>query len=422
MTCLSNGPLSEFRKNIEAFNPEIVGISCLSSSVFSGALSVASLVKQVDPEVKVCIGGAHPSALPHSCLTQQVLDFVVIGEGEETFVELCHSLAAGSDNLCRIRGLAYKDNGQIVSNERRPFIENLDALPFPARELFPMEKYRTTFFPFGLREHVFGNIITSRGCPYDCLFCSVHTTCGYRWRTRSPRSVVDEIELLVSKYGVKEIFIEDDNMTLSRKRTMEICRNIIDRGIDVKWRCRNGVHISTLNRSLLKQMADAGCYAMAFGIESGDANVLHNIIGKEVSLDMARNVIRWAKGEGIKTEGFFILGHPGEDFRSFQRTIEFATSLPLDVADFFIATPYPGTRLYQLCLEKGYISHIKDWSTFTASQPQIATEAFSAPEVKKWARTGKRQFYLRTSYFLKHLGIVPYAIINLSYFTMRRLI
>lgn len=406
--------LLKVKERIKEFDPDMVGISCLSSSVYQSVLSIASIAKKINPQIKVCVGGAHPSALPYECLDEEVIDFVVLGEGEETFSELCRHLEIGGHDFSKIEGLAYKREGRINVNEKRPPIRDLDKLPFPARDLFPMEKYLTTFFPFGIRKHRFGNIITSRGCPYDCLFCSIHSVWGRLWRSRSPDDVVDELEILVERYKVKEVFIEDDNMTLNYKRAVKICRTIVDRGIDVKWRCRNGIHINTLDKSLLKEMAEAGCYAIAFGIESGDERVLHNIIGKKISLRRVRKVIRWAKEVGIKTEGFFILGHPGENFDTFRRTVEFAKQLPLDTADFFVATPLPGSRLYQLCLQRGYIPEHIDWSDFTVATASITTETFSPEDVENWVKKAKREFYARPRYLLSHLDVIPYTLANPS--------
>jgi magnesium-protoporphyrin IX monomethyl ester (oxidative) cyclase len=385
---------SEIREEVSAWKPDVVGISCLFSSQAHNAHEVARLVKSVDKDITTVFGGAHPSVLPQKTLQDPNVDFVVIGEGELTMLELVNSLG-DTNRYPKILGLAFKRKGEFSLNPPRPFIEDIDTLPFPARHLLPMEEYFRAAAGHGAAERKsrFTSMITSRGCPRNCIFCSIHTVWGHRWRPRSPERVLEEIELLVKDYGVEEIHFEDDNLTLNPKRMEAICDGIMERGLDISWATPNGVDINTLDRDLLKKMKLSGCYWLCFGLEHGDPYFRSKVIGKTISGEHAKNVVRWANELGMWTNGFFIIGLPGETPETVGKTLRFAKELDLDFASFFIATPYPGTRLYELATSEGYIVGEPDWSGYKVLSPTMDIRTMSKAEVASWLKRANREFY-----------------------------
>ncbi|MEM3519594.1 MAG: cobalamin-dependent protein [Candidatus Hadarchaeales archaeon] len=388
-------PQEEIKRRIAGWKPDLVGISCLFSSQAANAHEVAKIVKEVDSEIKTVFGGAHPTVLPEKTLADKNVDFVVMGEGEITLLELVEALEKGQTDFSQVKGLAFKREGRVIMNPPREFIRDLDSLPFPARHLLPMEEYFKAAGGHGAAERKsrFTSVITSRGCPRRCIFCSIHTIWGYAWRPRSPENVLEELEHLVTKYRVEEIHFEDDNLTLDPKRMEKICDGMIERGLDVCWATPNGVHINTLNQNLLKKMRDSGCYWLCFGLEHGDPHFRNNVIGKPISAEHAKKVVGWANELGIWTNGFFIIGLPGETPETVRKSIEFAKWLDLDFASFFIATPYPGTRLYELAKDAGYLESEPDWSSYKVLMPTMDIKTMSKDDLMYWLKRANFEFY-----------------------------
>lgn len=384
---------------ISSYNPDVVGISSMFTSQAECMHQVARLVKVLDPHLVTIVGGAHPSALPKETLEDKNVDFVVIGEGENTMLKLVESLS-NQMPLEKIDGIGFKKNGQIVINAKAGFIENLDEIPFPAWDLLQMEEYaklRAGHGPFILRTPFF-SVITSRGCPGKCIFCSIHSIYGYEWRTRSVENIVDEIETLNSVYGINQIDFEDDNLLLNKGRVEALCDEIIDRKLDIRWSTPNGVAINHIDHNLLMKMKAAGCFSLSFGIESGNEHVRNNIILKPISIKHAQKVVKWCKELNIWTHGFFIFGLPGEDEKTFRETINFAKWLDLDTSSFFIAVPYPGTELLTLCETKGYLGKEFDHNKLRVADASIQTESFSPEDLLVWR---KRGYHELQRYFLK---------------------
>jgi len=383
----------EIEEEISKYRPDVVGISCLFSLQSKNSHKIAEIAKKVDEDTVVVAGGAHPSSVPIDVLQDINIDFCVIGEGELTTLELVKRLEISND-FSDIKGIGYKDKGKTIINPPRPLIAKLDELPLPARHLLPMERYFESrrLHSTIVKHHRCTSVISSRGCPGKCTFCSIHTIWGNKRRARDPKRVVDEIELLVEEYEVKEIYFEDDNLTLNKKRMENICDEIINRDLDICWTTPNGVAINTLDKELLTKMKDSGCYRLQFGIEHGDSEFRNNIIRKPINSDWVKKVVTECKELGIWTHGFFIVGLPGETDMTVKKTVEFAKELDLDTADFFMATPYPGTTLYKNCVESGYISKNIDWSGLTPNNPIIKTEMFTPEDVKRWKEMGYREF------------------------------
>lgn len=385
----------EILDRIKKASPGAVGITSSYAVQFPNVGEVARLVKEWNVNIPVIVGGAHPSSVPDAVLSDRNIDFVVVGEAEETICELI-SVLEKKRSVRSVKGIAYRNaRGEVIRNAPRSFIQNLDSIPFPARHLFHMGKY----FKFNKEHALFSKrkpsttMITSRGCPEKCSFCSVYKVWGRSWRPRSAKNVVDEIQTLVENYGIKEIHFEDDNLTLWKERIIKICDEIIARGLDITWTTPNGIAVNTLDRDVIKKMRKSGCYRIFLGIESGCQEVLDNVIGKNISLERTKEVIGLLNDKGIAVTGFFVLGMPGETIEQMEETIRFACSFDFDRVLFGIATPYPGTLLYEQCVEKGYIES-KDLSKFNPKYALISTPDFSSSDVERIRNRGYAMFQL----------------------------
>jgi len=396
----------EIQEEVRTRKPEIVGVGCPFTCQANNAHKVAEIVKHVDPEIPVVFGGAHPSSVRVETLQDRNVDFLVIGEGEYTFRALVDSLGQGRP-VDRLDGLGFKERDRIKFTPKSQFVENLDELPFPARHLLPMREYLASDKTRRAVETFPGpatTMITSRGCPGRCTFCSIHSVWGYKWRARSPSNVADEVEQLVEEYGIRHILFEDDNISLDKQRMHEICDEIISRRFDISWSTPNGVSIATLDRALLAKMKNSGCHSISLGIESGNEHVLNQIVRKNLSLGIVRKVVKLAREADIQVTGFFVLRMPGETLVTLKETIEFAKSLDLDWAYFFIATPYPGTELYKICKSNGYLNET-DRTKLNPHFPAIETELLSAEDVQKYHRRAYYEFFVHqfTSHPLRYL-------------------
>lgn len=343
---------SEILKRINEFSPKLVGITCQSTLHAKDAIGTAELVKKADKNILVVMGGAHPSSNPTEILKNKNVDIVVIGEGEVTLLEIAQRLES-KKSLNKIIGAFVKSGNKIIKNPGRPFIKDLDTLPFPARHLLPMEIYfremaQNTSYAIRNRPMT---VITSRGCPGDCIYCAVKTVWGRMWRGRSPKNVVDEIESLIRNFGANEIHFIDDSISVDKKRLEGICDEIIKRKLDIKWTTPNGIAIWLLDEKLLNKMKKAGCYRLTFGLESGNFETLNNFIGKHYDYEIAKKIIKYASKIGLWTIGTFIIGFPYEKKQSIEDTINFAIATDLDFAVFYIANPFPGTPMYEIYLK-----------------------------------------------------------------------
>ncbi len=391
----------EIVNRIRDYKPDMVGFSCIFSGQIAGIREIARRVrKEVDPDTVLVAGGTHPSFLPERTLENTELDYIVLGEGELTFRDIIQAHNRGH-GIEEIDGLAYRANGTVQVNPRINYVEDLDDLPLPARDLLPMEEYFKANVPMGLHWRKRRNtpIITSRGCPHRCAFCSSHIHWGDRYRPRTPGSVLDEIEHLKSVYNVQELKFQDDNLTIPRARAQAIFEGMIERGLVMPWNTPNGVAIWTLDEELIKLMKKSGCFEFTLAIESGDPWVLKNIVKKPLKLEKAVEIARLARKYKISTTGYFIIGFPGETREQIQTTLDFALKIGIDHIAPFIYNPLPGSELWKVCIEKGYIS--KDYRYEDANnyfQSDLITENFDADELlKAQART-----------YLKNLVKMPF--------------
>jgi magnesium-protoporphyrin IX monomethyl ester (oxidative) cyclase len=383
---LSNNQIGE---KIKLWAPEVVIIEIPFSGWARTAFEVSSKVKQIDSKINIILYGQHPSARPKACLERDSIDFVVIGEAENTIKELVECLEEGSSKPEKIKGLAFIKNDQIVTTPIRPVIENLDILPMPARHLLPMNEYAIAVKENPLRGVIkkpWTIMITSRGCPFQCVFCTHHTVWGKKWRGRSPKNVVAEIEHLVKNYGIKQIDFLDDNMTLDRNRMEKICDLIVTKKIHVDWFTPSGVRADTLDESLLRKMKKAGCKKIRLAPESGVQKIVDNVIKKNLDLMSVEKAVRICKKIGLKVGCFFVIGLIGETKNDIKETINFAYKLRQLGADSFvfsIASPIYGTELYQQAKKEGYLRPGFCEDALASAEPLIETPEFSAKDLIK---------------------------------------
>ena len=313
---------------LEKFKPDYV---CVTSVAMEHHFVYDMISKLKENGYKIIIGGPHVSSIKKRVLLECKADFAVKGEGEEPIIKIL-----SEEPLSGINGVIWRDGNNVVENPDNPYIgaKTLDEMPIPAFELFELDKYMDKKLP----------IITSRGCPYKCTFCSINLTMGFGFRPRSAESVVNELEHWY-KMGYSYFGFNDDNFTLIPSRAEKICDLIVEKGLKIEWELRNGIRIDKVTEPLLRKMKDAGCIYVGYGVESVHQDVLDNI-KKELKVEKIKDAILLTDKVGIKKGGFFIIGLPGDTLEKFKKTMEFALSLPLDEVRFYNAIPYPGTELY----------------------------------------------------------------------------
>jgi len=339
----------QIKERIKKFNPDLVGFSCLSQEADEMA-KISHIVKELKPECLTVLGGPHASVFYDCVLEKNNIDIVVIGEGERTFPELLKKLLSG-EPIEQVRGIAFKRKDRIILTPPQKPIEDLDSLPFPAWDLIDFQDYSWMISTNAYCHSVpWAVIFTSRGCPYQCAYC--HNIFGKRTRFRSPENVISEIELLVNKYGVKEIHIVDDVFNLDILRAKKICDLIIERKIKIKIAFPNGLRGDIMDKELIGKLKQAGCYAIGYAVETASPR-LQKLINKNLDFDKIRQVISWTADEKIITQGYFMLGFPGETREEMEMTINYALKSRFLIAFFSLVAVYPRTHLMEIA-KKAY--------------------------------------------------------------------
>lgn len=324
---------------------DIVAISCMTTMIMDGFL-IAEIVKKSFPETKVIIGGPHPTVMPNETLQNDYVDAVCIGEGEATFLELVNNNGAFNG----VSGLWHKDKkGRIIKNDARTPINDLDSIPFPALDLFDVNKYLQYWFQLdSVDRNLKGiNIMASRGCPYQCSFCqpTLYKLFGNKIRKRSPRNIVDEIMHWKSKYNLDAVMFQDDTLLVDKKWVGELCDIMIEEKLDVIWGCNSRANL--VEKNIFLKMKKAGLRKVNIGIESSSDRIRDRIYNKNVKLEDINRAVTILKSVGVKIQGYFMIGAPTETEQEINDTIHFAKNLNIDEATFSIVTPLPGTYLYE---------------------------------------------------------------------------
>lgn len=306
------------------------------------------LMKRIKDEIgcKIALSGSHVTALFKEILSSNpFIDFILLGEYEMTVLELAKKLSSG--NFQNILGLAFRQENKIKINDRRPLISNLDSLPFPARHFLPMDRYNEAFAQVPNQQ-----MISSRGCPFQCVFCVMpQVFYNHCVRYRSPSNVVDEMELALKDYKPKEIYFDDDSFTLNPQHVLGICKEIKKRNLDLQWSCMGHAKIS---EDVLKEMVNSGCVGIKFGVETVLPDV-QNAIKKRLNIEEIKNFVNMAKKYKLRTHATYMLGLPGDTKESMEKNLRFAINLGTDKFQISIATPYPGTEFYEWAKKNGYL-------------------------------------------------------------------
>lgn len=378
-------------EDVLRYNPQLIIIN-YSTATYYGDREITRLLKEASLAHLSAIG-THVTALPEETLKDTLLDSVIRGEPEMTTFFLAESIN-NKKSLEKVEGISYRLNNKIVQNQDRKFIENLDSLPFPARDLIKNEKYT---MPFSNRPYTL--LISSRGCPYQCIYCTARQYYGTKLRVRSAPNIVDELVEILEKYNIKDVTMWSDTFTLSENFVASICNEILQRGIEINWMCNS--RVDKVNLELLKLMKKAGCSVLSFGVESGVQKILDNA-KKGAHLKQAIDAFQWTKESKIETIAHIMFGLPGETEETIKETIKFVRKLKPDYIQFYGAIPFPGTEFYKMTIENKWLVS-KNWDMFEINQSIINTPDLSADRLRKMRRKAFFLFYFNPLYILKNL-------------------
>ncbi len=380
----------DFAEGIKKERADLIGIGGMTPTIDN----TLRAVKICRPHARyIVIGGPHFSVHGQRFFKDcPALDFGILGEGENRFLELVKRLEEGKDPW-DLPGLVGPEKFNPPGN----FIGDLDGLPFPARHLLPNSSYRYALWP---GERV-TTMITSRGCPYRCIFCD-KSIFGSRWRARSPQNVLEEMEQIVKELGIRSVIIYDDLFTLQKQRVIEICQGILERGLRIEWKCEG--RVDRVDEEMLAWLKKAGCSLIAYGVESGN-QVGIDYLQKGITLSQIRRAFALSRQAGIRPMAYFILGIPVETYAQGLETIRFARELNPDYAQFSILSPFKGTKLYEEAKAKGWYQEVEANNPFDKDQkrPVLISEHWSEERLRKILRQAHRSFYFRPSYVLRKL-------------------
>jgi len=388
---------AKFSSIFKNFNPDAVGITSVTPT-FRNALKWARLSKAIR-DIPVVFGGIHATIAAEEVIKEDPVDIVVVGEGEITVKELFGRLSVGLKDLKDIKGIRFKYKNTVIAGGKRPFVDDLDSLPFPDRTLL---ENPDAFVPADATNLPVATIITSRGCPGNCTFCCTKHIFSKRFRARSVQNIISEIEYLTKKERIREIHIADDTFTIIKQRVLEFCDEIRRRKINVHFQFMNGLRADFVDEDILKAFKAIGVKTLGYGVESGNGKILKNI-KKNIPIDITRNVFKISKKMGFETWAFLIFGLPGDTEATIKETISFTKEIDPDFAKFLILKPYPGSEVCEqlerddLLLSKNY----DDYGVYT--KPVHRLPGLEPEEMVYWQKKAFREFYLRPRKILSYL-------------------
>jgi radical SAM superfamily enzyme YgiQ (UPF0313 family) len=416
-------PWDILKKKIASFKPDLVGITAFTIQA-NYVEKIAGIIKMVKPASLTVFGGVHASALPERSLYEMPsVDIVVKGEGEVTLLEICARYSDLGDNFSarevysvykNVLGVAIRDvdGKRSILNPPRPLIKNLDKLPFPARDKLDQRRYEPLFVNY---MHLPTTaIITSRGCPFQCEFCS-KAVFQCNLRLRSPSNVVEEMQYCEKHYGVKDFRFVDDAFTINHKWLVAFCKLLLERKLNYTWNALS--RVSDVSKPLLKLMKRAGCYHLKYGVESGSQKILTSI-KKNTTLAQARHAIAITNNVGIESLAYFIINFPGESLASMWNTIRFARRLNSTYAMFQHLTPIPGSAIYDQSKRDGNLIH-ENWECYGEEDPPVLKNQTNLSEVRSILRRAYNRYYIRPRYVL---GLIRSIALNFSPSQLKRLI
>ena len=366
-----------FINTVNRFKPELIGIGCLFSGNFPDLLHFSVLSKENFNEIPIVIGGIHPTIYAEKILYEcPSIDWVILAEGEESIVQMVNRIKDGSYNFEDIDGFAYRKNGKIIVNPKTQYIQDLNSLPFPAYDLINIEDYYEDTSdwhnPKNLPINTSLPIISSRSCPNRCNFCSMYMVMGPRWRPRPPKNVVDEIEYLYNKYNLHHFSIMDDNFTLNKKRTLEICKDIIRRGLDIQFETPNGISINTLDGEVMNALVSAGLIRVYLAIESGSEYIRNKVMGKHLSTEKIYEIIDLTKQyKQLYVKAYFIIGMPEETHTTLEETYNMIKKINVDRIYLHNIIPFPGTKVFEQALRDNLLVDLDPESLYKSEELYI---------------------------------------------------
>ena len=385
----------KLEERIRKSNPDIVGIQMMTFTA-RDALLTARTVKKINKNIPVVVGGPHPNIYVNETIAFDEIDYIVLGEGEKIFTDLVNRLADGKD-VRDLPGIAMKHEGQTIINDQKGYTEDLDSLPFPARHLTPYKDY----FSILGNHSTFTTMVSSRGCPFRCLFCD-RAYHGKIYRKRSAENVVEEMELC-QKMGILEIDFQDDLFTFDKERVIKICNLLISKKSTLKWNVRS--RVDTVDKELLQIMANAGCQRIYFGIEAGTPEI-QKVLRKNIDLVRAKEVFQWARDLNMTTLAYIMIGAPQETRTHILRTIDYMKEIKADFVHIAVLTPFPHTEVYSQGIEKGLFNdHWKRYAEnpFEEFTPRYWDETLSPKELLELMNYAYKSFYLRPLYIIREL-------------------
>jgi radical SAM superfamily enzyme YgiQ (UPF0313 family) len=382
-------------------SPGLVGFTATTTE-YPSILRIAGNVKRQKPSIHSVVGGPHITVMPET-LNGEAFDYAVIGEGEITLLELVEFLFHKERNINEIKGLVLIKNGQLKINEPREFIPILDDLPIPSYDLLPIGHYRPP--AMSDRGKPFMCMITSRGCPIQCTFCTSSRIFGRRIRFRSVEKIIEEIDYLQERFGIKHIYFQDDEFTINRKRLLAFCKAMKKRGRECIWECLG--RVSDMNEEIAEAMAEAGCIGIIFGTEFGYQEGLDRV-KKHITLEMTRKAIKVTRAAGMSARASFMMGFPWESEKDIKKTMDFALDIKADIIGMQILIPYPGTDIYQEMLDDDLIIE-RDWNEYiqhsiAGTKPIVRTRHLSGDELKRLNNIAFRKMWTSPSYIARVLA------------------
>ncbi len=394
--------------------PDIVGMTVFTSLAVTCATIARRIKEEISDKIVVVVGGPHVHVLAEDFVAScPHVDFAVRGEGEEVFSNLIATLSHGGD-VKQVAGISFVDpgTGKVHSTPNHPFIKNLDNLPLPAYDLLPMDHYVAPQALGGGRPY--STIMTSRGCPFKCEYCSAAVAWGRIQRRRTPLHVIEEIEELAGRYHVKAMRLEDDLFTLKKDWAAQICEEMIKRGLNrIRWEVN--IRIDVFDKELLRLMRRAGCVSVAFGVEFGNQRVL-DIVSKGFKLDQIKPGVAAIRETGLRSKGFFMIGHPVETPETVEDTIRLANTCGVNYAVFSLVTPFPGTELFRYCEKNGLLVH-KNWEHYqfgnTENRP-LRIPAIPPEELARLWDRAVRKFYYNPTRILDYIVHHPKLMARLA--------
>ncbi|PIR18033.1 MAG: hypothetical protein COV46_01600 [Deltaproteobacteria bacterium CG11_big_fil_rev_8_21_14_0_20_49_13] len=388
--------ISDTIKRIRSENPDYIGITAVTPSIYKASL-LAKAIKDDNSEQLIILGGPHVTAIPEYTLKNYpCFDLAVLGEGEDTTVELLQSLKNGKC-LTNVAGIAYRDNGNILKTPKRLFITDMDRLPFPAWDLLPniAEYYRPPIF--SVKRLPSTSLVTTRGCPGKCTFCDT-SVFGQKVRGFSPEYVLKMINRLMHEYGIKDILFDDDCAPLLKARFERLLDMLIESDLGLSWSCNSRIDI--VRPDVLKKMKRAGCWQIAYGIESGSQKIL-DFYKKGITLKKIEEALAWTRDAGIMTKGFFMVGNPLETSETVEETINFAKRIKLDDFQITSFTPLPGSAVYPVADKYGWFDN--DFRRMNMWNIVFVPNGLSKKDILHYSKKAFRSFYFRPSIILSYL-------------------